>query len=267
MDIERLSKLFPIELPIAKAGVFWNGEPDEFSNIGILDYSQKFGLTPYARTGVYGYDKNGNPRIHNGHDFSGKGYVELVFPCAAWVTWTGYGPNGYGKYIFFETETKTINGETVKMQFVLAHAKKIIAKRYKWYGAGDIAGIMGSTGMSSGQHTHFGGRPLIRQKNGSFKWLFPRHRGYIDLTDFFITKPIYNKQILIDKQKFMKKYEKKIIIEGEGHGRKGIIINGKLREIKKGREADACLYALANNKLGTTVSSEKFNSIPKDKNF
>lgn len=237
MQIKTLAKLFPIELPIAKNGKFWNGKPDEFSNIGILDYSQKFGLTHYAKSKnkkgryIYGTNRDGSPKIHNGHDFSGKGYVELVFPCAAWVTWTGYSPNGYGNYIFFETETKTINGKTVKIQFVLAHAKRIVAKRYKWYGAGEVAAIMGSTGLSTGQHTHNGGRPLIRQSDGSFKWLFPRHRGYIDLTDFYINKPINDKQILINnKNKIMdlSNYNNHLVQLVEDFGGFGIIIDEKL---------------------------------------
>lgn len=68
-------------------------------------------------------------------------------------------------------------------------------------------------------------------------------------------------------QDILIKNEKKIIIEAEGHGKKGIIINGELREIVKERESSACLYTLANNDNGLTVSSEIFEKLPKGVNF
>lgn len=75
-------------------------------------------------------------------------------------------------------------------------------------------------------------------------------RGYIDLEPLIIEELVYDKQELINLNKIIMSNENKIIIEGDAPGRKGIIINGKLREIKNGREAAACLYALANNNLG-----------------
>jgi len=94
--------------------------------------------------------------------------------------------------------------------------------------------------------------------------------------DYFKSKFMFNPWTLVDKanyemtdasRKVMNENEKKIVIEGEGRGRKGIVINSKLREIKKGREADACLYTLANNNLGITVSSQIFNELEKDNSF
>jgi len=62
--------------------------------------------------------------------------------------------------------------------------------------------------------------------------------------------------------------EKKIIVEGEGAGKKGIVINGKLMNITKDRSAEACLYSLANNGVGITISSELYNQIYNiDNNF
>jgi len=93
--------------------------------------------------------------------------------------------------------------------------------------------------------------------------------------DYFNSGHMFNPWTLIDKvnkldpeiEKLMKEYEKKVIIEGEAPGRKGIIINGKLQEITKEREAAACLYALANNGLGVTVSKDVFDIISKDGEF
>jgi len=271
-----LTEHFKIHLPIASDGVFWNGKPDEFSNIyHNLNYSQEFGLTPYAK--IWDKEKKnwtygtfeGKPRPHNGHDFASNDIITLVTPCKVWISYVGFDPGGYGNCCFMETETVTENGETVKMEFVLGHMKELSALApYHWYEAGTIIGIMGNTGMSSGQHTHFGGRPWIK-KTGGWEYLFKDDgaRGYIDLTDLLIEKPIYNKQELINQAKFMDIYEKKIIIEGEKPGRKGIIIDGVFQEITKDREAAACLYALANNGLGTTISSAAFNNLPKGKTF
>jgi len=64
-------------------------------------------------------------------------------------------------------------------------------------------------------------------------------------------------------QKILNANEKKIIIEGQGVGRKGIVINGRLRDIVKDREVVACLYGMANNNIGTTVSTDVYNLLPK----
>lgn len=268
MTKDDLPKLFPIHVPI-RDGAWWNGKPDEFSNIGhSLNYSQKFGLTPYAKTGVYGY-LDGKPRPHSGLDFAGFAGTPIVTPRRVYITYVGF-DSGYGNCCFMETETITQNGDTVKIEYVLGHMKDLPGiKPFKWYEAGTLIGLMGSTGMSSGPHTHFGGRPWIRMKDGNFEYLVKDEaaRGYIDLEPAIIEELIYDKQILINQAKFMALNEKKIIIEGEAPGRKGVIINGKLREIKEGREADACLYVLANNKLGLTVDKKAFDGMPKGANF
>jgi murein DD-endopeptidase MepM/ murein hydrolase activator NlpD len=228
MNVDIFKSNFQIELPIAVNGVFWNGRPDEFSNIsGSLDYSQEFGLTPYAKKGVYGY-YNGQPRGHNGHDFAGALGTPLVAPCRCWCSFVGWDPDGYGNYCFIETETKTVNGDNIKMEFVLAHMKeKPTAVANKWYNEGQQLGLMGSTGMSTGPHTHFGGRPLV-VKNGKTEWAVDDQaaRGYVDLTDFFITKPIYNKQILINQRmELIKKEGDNNIYAIDPKGRACLILN------------------------------------------
>jgi murein DD-endopeptidase MepM/ murein hydrolase activator NlpD len=204
MDIQDIYKLFPIHLPIALKGVFWNGNPDEFSNIGFnLNYSQKYGMTFYAKTGVYGF-YNGVERPHNGHDFAGADKSPLVLPCRAWVSSAYLDASGYGNCCFFESETIGRNGDTVKMEYVLAHMKELPEiKVGHWYEAGTPVGLMGSTGMSTGTHTHFAGRPWIRKTDGSWEYLFKYEftmsaRGYIDLEPCMIEKPIFDKQVLIN---------------------------------------------------------------------
>ncbi len=53
-------------------------DPQPYLNNGTFSYpmddfivSQEFGLTSFARTGIYGYDANGNPKPHNGFDMVG----------------------------------------------------------------------------------------------------------------------------------------------------------------------------------------------------
>jgi hypothetical protein len=60
-------------------------------------------------------------------------------------------------------------------------------------------------------------------------------------------------------QQFITNNEKEIIFEGEGSGRFGIIINGKMRLITPERSAQACLYKLAKQ----TVHTDLFDNIPK----
>ena len=97
--------------------------------------------------------------------------------------------------------------------------------------------------------------------------------------EYFNSEFIFNPWTLTDKPndeiknkayEIMIKNEKKIIIEGEGHGRKGVIVDGKLREIldhTNNRAVAACLYVLANNGLGETVNTETFNAMERKQNF
>ena len=94
--------------------------------------------------------------------------------------------------------------------------------------------------------------------------------------DYFTTGNMFNPWTVIDKPNFstsketmkiVDKNEKKIVIEAEGAGRKGVIVGGKLRELTKTRDAVGCLYVLANNDLGTFVSSKVFEEMPKGDNF
>lgn len=83
----------------------------------------------------------------------------------------------------------------------------------------------------------------------------------------FCLKGFTVKEKLMTNEQFIANNEKKIVFEGTGSGRFGIIINGKLREITPERAAQACLYALVNNKFGVTVQTDLFDALPKDKPF
>lgn len=73
--------------------------------------------------------------------------------------------------------------------------------------------------------------------------------------------------ISLDAQNIINKFEKKLVIEGEGAGRKGIIVGGQLRPVRTEREAPASTYVMANNGYGVTVTSKLFDELPKGANF
>ena len=94
--------------------------------------------------------------------------------------------------------------------------------------------------------------------------------------DYFTSGNMFNVWTLVDQpnssmtkenQEIVQKMEKKFIVEAEGRGRTGIIINGKLREVKSDRVAQACLYQIASNGGGLFISTDNFNNIIKDVNF
>jgi hypothetical protein len=72
-----------------------------------------------------------------------------------------------------------------------------------------------------------------------------------------------NKFTINEKSMDISNLEGQIIAEGEGHGRKAIVIHGQAREITPDRVAQACLYKLTNK----TISTADFDSMPKGLNF
>jgi len=256
---------FKIHLPIAKNGIFWNGKPDEFSNIyHNLNYSQQFGLTPFALTGVYG-QFNGKPRPHNGHDFASNDIIDIVMPCKGWVSYTGLDAGGYGNCCFFETETVTENGDTVKMEFVLGHMKELpIISVAHWHEAGEKIGQMGKTGFSTGPHVHHGGRPWLKVGDG-WQYLYPEDgaRGYIDLTDLYIEKPIYNKQDLINEANYMAIIDKKLIFNNDT-GEIGWFYNKKLRVPKDIDRFVKMLGSYLVSKEGVNLPDVDFDKLPRE---
>lgn len=94
--------------------------------------------------------------------------------------------------------------------------------------------------------------------------------------DYFNDKHMFNPWTLVDKpnfamspetQKLMIQHEKHLIMEGEGVGRKGIIVDGLLRQIldpTNNRAAAACLYL---SPVKFTVTSKIFNEMLKGDNF
>ncbi len=95
--------------------------------------------------------------------------------------------------------------------------------------------------------------------------------------DWFNSTHMFNPWTLVDKpnqtivsngaKNIINKYEKKFVVEGEGVGRKGIIIGGQLRQVQHEREAAASIYVQTNSGSGVTVASKLFDEIPKGADF
>ena len=95
--------------------------------------------------------------------------------------------------------------------------------------------------------------------------------------NYFNTGNMFNAWTLLDKpneqilsgtaERIIKNYEKKIVMEGEGKGRIGIIINGKLSEVLTDRRSAASLYVMNNNGYGITVKTSLFDELPSANKF
>ncbi len=94
--------------------------------------------------------------------------------------------------------------------------------------------------------------------------------------DYFSSGNMFNPWTITDKpnetisqetKDIVERYEKQVVVEAEGVGRKGIIVDGFLRELTKLRNAEGSLYVLANNDLGGFVDTKTFNEMPKGDKF
>lgn len=178
-----LLDLFKMEhLPI-KDGEWWDGRPREYSNLKQykLDFSQKFGgnLEMYKQFKMIG---------HNGIDIAGLVGTPIVAPCRLWISFIQLDENkGYGNHVYAETESKTINGDTYKLEMVFGHFDTVSTKTAHWVNPGDILGYMGSTGFSTGSHLHLGIRPHKQVNNSTWKIMDydNGYFGYIDPEPFF----------------------------------------------------------------------------------
>lgn len=94
---------------------------------------------------------------------------------------------------------------------------------------------------------------------------------------YFDSRFQFNPWTLVDKpnigtphpnvDSIIKNNEKKYVVEAGGHGRVGIIIGGKLREVMNNRRPQGNTYVITNNQLGTTISTQDFDLLPRGKEF
>lgn len=144
--------------------------------------TQVYGMTDFAKTGVYGYDSNGRVRGHNGIDFGIPTGTAIFAPMSGEVK-SKNSPNGYGLHL-------KIRNPYRKLEMVLAHLSYIDIPTTST-NTGDFLALSGNTGLSTGAHLHFGVRRLIESENDVWSWLVKDYDdnmyGYIDPAPFLIT--------------------------------------------------------------------------------
>ncbi len=100
-----------------------------------------------------GYDVvEGKPRYHFGLDIAASGYVPVVAAADGYIfaTKPESQSGGYGNEVMI---THSINGRT--MTTVYGHLSSWSVSPGQYVQKGQVIGIMGSTGFSTGQHLHF----------------------------------------------------------------------------------------------------------------
>ena len=90
---------------------------------------------------------DGNWYIHRGIDISYTSGVPVIAPSNGKIIETGYHPQGYGYYV----EIRHRYGFYTKY----GHLQRIYAYEGQEVSQGDIIGIMGNTGQSTGRHLHY----------------------------------------------------------------------------------------------------------------
>ncbi len=177
LNESQLSQYFKLNLPIKN----WDGRPGNYSNLKEyrLNFTQKFGMNAldYSQFGLKG---------HNGIDIAGVKGTPISAPCRMWISFTNENDTGYGINILAETETIKINGEYYKLELVFGHFESIVVKAGHWVNEGDLIGYMDSTGFSTGNHLHFGIRPIWSIDGNTWKQMFygNGYAGYIDPEPF-----------------------------------------------------------------------------------
>lgn len=114
--------------------------------------TQGFGLTDFARSGSYGYDKNGNPNPHRGLDFRASVGTPLLAAAGGTVRDAFDmdkipGCYSYGKWILIDHD----NG----LSTLYAHLSVMNVSAGEYVRAGQIIGYAGQSGFATGPHLHF----------------------------------------------------------------------------------------------------------------
>lgn len=112
-------------------------DPDFLWPVIDATVTQKFRPTP-----------KGHKRRHQGIDLAGPRNTPIYAVDHGVVTFAGTGYTGYGRLVIVQHLDKSFES-------YYAHLNKFKVKRGDVVKKGDIVGLMGSTGRSSGVHLHF----------------------------------------------------------------------------------------------------------------
>jgi murein DD-endopeptidase MepM/ murein hydrolase activator NlpD len=155
------AKQFESELQDYEAQLKYVSDPSKLpqQGSGVLAWpvekpviTQGFGLTSFAKSGAYGYDKNGKPNPHRGVDF-GASVGTPVLAAAAGVVRDAVnmdaqkGCYSYGRWILIDHN----NG----LSSLYAHLSVMSVSAGQTVKVGQIIGYAGSSGYATGPHLHF----------------------------------------------------------------------------------------------------------------
>jgi len=142
--------------------------------------TQKHGMTPYAKKGGYGRDKDGNIRGHSGVDFGTLWLKRPILACMdGVVSVRDSGNDGYGLHIKQRNSHK-------KWESVYGHMSKVVVNDGDYVNIGDVIGYVGNSGMSTSTHLHWGTRRIKENKRTKnvWKWTvedyYNGYNGYVN---------------------------------------------------------------------------------------
>ena len=129
---------------IAEMSVEWKREMDHFP--GISPVSVKFRLGDgYKFRAIH--PVLGTPRMHNGQDFEVPYGTEVYATGDGTITESGYNSGGFGNCIVID--------HGYGFQTVYGHLSDIRVAKGQNVKRGDLIGISGSSGLSTGPHLHY----------------------------------------------------------------------------------------------------------------
>ncbi len=131
--------------------------------------SQSYGLTGYAKSGVYGYNGDGSPRIHAGVDFAEPCGTTVVAVADGQVFGTGSLTYGFGNWI-------VLFHPKLNLYSLYGHLSRGAVAPGQIVKQGDIIGFEGTTGFSTGCHLHLGiytQMATVKTSYGESPWYAP----------------------------------------------------------------------------------------------
>ncbi len=114
----------------------------------LSSISQSYGLTSYAKSGVYGYSSDGSPRIHAGIDFAQPCGTAIVAAADGQVFGAGSLTYGFGNWI-------VLFHPKLNLYTLYGHMSRTAVAAGQVLKQGDTIGFEGTTGFSTGCHLHF----------------------------------------------------------------------------------------------------------------
>jgi murein DD-endopeptidase MepM/ murein hydrolase activator NlpD len=139
---------------IAEMSTEWKREMDHFPGISPVSVNFKLGDGYRWRTI---HPVLGTPRMHNGQDFEVPYGTEVHAPGDGTVIESGWNTGGFGNCIVIDHE--------YGLQTVYGHLSDIKVTKGQNVKRGDLIGISGSSGLSSGPHLHYQVEHLGTHKN------------------------------------------------------------------------------------------------------